>query len=509
MTFQSILFERSEDRNERNDPPAFFADLNLDPIVNAVTTGRDEYDLKPFFYCALHRREAVEYRQEIMRDLENTLLFELVKSFAQKMRDMTQYLSQAQKLFHKYQKEAWFLDAVEIYCDAINSFAKDLAAADLKSRGMTAWRGYLTTYVGAPRFQSLLAGTKKLKADLSEITYCVLIRGGGIRVRKYASEADYGAEVEETFAKFRQGVAGKNATKFSDPPAMNNVEERILDFVARLYPDLFRNLDEYCAKNWDYPDDTIVAFDCEIQFYLAWLEYTARFKNTGLKFCYPQISCTLKQVYDYKGFDLALADKLMNENGTVVCNDFHLEGRERVIVVTGPNQGGKTTFARMFGQLHYLASLGCTVPGREAQLFLCDNLFTHFEREETIADLRGKLQDDLIRIHDALNQATSSSIIIMNEILTSTTLQDAVFLSRKIMEKVVAMDALCVWVTFIEEMASFSQQTVSMVSGVVPENPALRTYKITRKPADGLAYAMAIVEKYRLTYDCIKERVKT
>ncbi|MFQ5682953.1 MAG: DNA mismatch repair protein MutS [Candidatus Binatia bacterium] len=509
MTFHSILFDKDGIQKETVEKPAFFTDLNLDQVIDAITARKQEYNLKPFFYTPLHDVQTIHYRHEVMRDMEDETLMAQIKAFADKMAIVRRYLRLAEKSDFIYHKNGWFLEAALVSCNAVTDLARDLNLANLKSRGFLAFREDMTRYVHSSAFQSLLAEAQAVKAGLSSVKYCVIIQSGKFSVRKYEGETDYSVEVEKTFEKFKQGAVKDYRLNLGKRSGMNHIEAKILEFVARLYPEQFAALDRFCADHSQFVDETIRAFDREIQFYIAYLEFVAAIKRKGLTFCYPQVSATSREVYAYEAFDLALVGTLLSTNKPVVCNDFSLLGPERIIVVSGPNQGGKTTFARMFGQLPYMASLGCPAPGREARLSLFDQIFTHFEKEEDIRNLRGKLQDDVVRIHEILAHATPDSIFILNEIFASTTLKDAVFLSEEIMARVRKLDLLCVWVTFIEELSSLSEKTVSMVSTVVPENPAVRTFKIVRKPADGLAYALSIAEKHRLTYEQIKERIKS
>ncbi len=511
MKFHSILFKSAQDRPAGEDlaQPDFFVDLNLDQIVAGITVGKGEYNLSPFFRWPLRDVDSVLYRHEVMRDLEDVVLFDNIKAFATALHSMRETLKELEKRHYKHQKEALFLHAVDAYCDAIASLTRDLGAANLHSRGLVSFREYLTDYAASDSFTSLLSETTKLKSDFSSVKYTLDIKGSSITVRKYHSEIDYAADVEDTFRRFQQGAVKDYNAKFNEFPQMNHVEAAVMDRVAKLYSELFGSLSDYCEQRAGYCDPTIKSFDREIQFYISYLDYLAPLRRKELNFCYPALSSTSKELYADEVFDLALAKVLLAKETTVVCNEFHLKGAERIFIVSGPNNGGKTTFARMFGQLHYLASLGCIVPGRNVKLFLFDQLLTHFEREEDISNLRGKLQDDLVRIHDILNRATSRSIIVMNEIFSSATLKDAIYLGTKVIERIVQRDALCVCVTFIDELTLLSNKIVSAVSTIVPESPAVRTYKIVRKPADGLAYAMSIAEKYRLTRRQILERIKS
>jgi DNA mismatch repair protein MutS len=507
VSFHSILWMEKEIQSETMSQPDFFPDLNLDQVVEAIIASKQEYNLSTVFWTPLRNAETIRYRQEVMRDLEDEVLMAHIKKFAEKIRTVRCYLSLVEKLDFDYHRKGWLLEAALVYSEAITELAHDLEQASLRSRGLLAFREWMNCYIQSQTFRSFVTEAQQVKQALSELKYSIIIESGKFKVKRYEGEIDYSIEVEKTFEKLRQRDVESYLWKFPEGTGMSHIEAKILEFVARLYPEAFAALNHFCANHAYFINELIQSFDREVHFYISYLDFIAELKRRGLPFCYPEVSSMDKEIFVRDGFDIALAHALRHSETSLILNDFSLKGPERLIVVTGPNQGGKTTFARMFGQLHYFSSLGCPVPAREARLFLFDKIFTHFEKKEDISNLRGKLEDDLVRIHNMVSHATPNSLFILNEIFTSATLEDAVLLSREIMDRLMSLDIMGVWVTFLDELATLSEKTVSMVATVDPHDPTIRTFKIVRKPPDGLAYTLSLTKKYQLTYEQIKKRV--
>lgn len=509
--FQSILFPPGSEalRDERIDEPACFVDLNLDQVVAAIVAGSDEEVLRPLFHSPYRNEEIVRHRQAVFSDLERPEALRIFPPFCEAMRAVRVNLGYADKITSTCHKHTVFLRAAAIYCDGVAALLRDLQSCALQSAGLEHLQAYLVDYLSCAAFRQLAGETADLRESLSGINYGMLFRGDKVTVRKYADEPDYTVTILDRFAKFRE-------TDFTPPApprpkddfSLNHIEEGVLAFVGRLFPEQFHRLADYVARHAGFIDGILARFDREIGFFVAYLAFIKPLKHAGLPFCHPDVSLSSKETEVAGSFDLALAAKLVPEKHAVVCNGFHLANPERLIIVSGPNQGGKTTFARMFGQLHFLAGLGCPVPGKSARLFLPDRIFTHFEREEDITNLRGKLEDELVRLHQSCEAMTADSVVVLNEIFSSTSLDDQVFLSTEVLRRILAADVIGVCVTFLDSLSKLSDETVSMVSTVDPDDPARRTFEIVRRPADGLAYALSLARKHGVTYEQLRTRIR-
>lgn len=485
-----------------------FSDLNLDQVLDRLVAGRESYDLRPLFRAPAGSAEEVRYRQQVVQDLGDEVLVGRVTSFANGMRSIREHLATARKLRHPYQRADWVMEAAATYCTVVREFAEDLSASDVRAPGWLGLRDYLAGYIRSAGFEALDADVQDVRNRLAHVSYCVRIRGGYVSVSRYEQQPDYSAEVLATFAKFRQGDVAARTFRISRFLEMNDVETRILDRVAQLHPDAFSALAAFVDNHREFVDATVATFDREVQFYLGYLKLIAPLQVAGLPFCQAEVHPSTGEVQVRDTFDLALALKLVEDKRPVVGNDVDLSGAERIVVVSGPNQGGKTTLARTVGQLHHLAALGLPIPGRTARLPLVDRIFTQFERGEDMTDLTGKLADDLTRVRAVLEQATEHSLVVVNELFTSTTLEDARFLGRQVLEALIELQCVAVYVTFVDELSEIGPEVVSMVSQVDPEDPARRTFEVVRRRADGLAYADVLAARYGLTPDGIAARVR-
>lgn len=515
--YYSCLFPTRESETGRyvQQMPEYFRDLNLDQIASCAMAEYEKFDIAKHYYTILRDEKTISYRQEAMREMENEQvlqaardLCEIVVAVSRLLPKLENSLKGQGPMENNAMTKGSFLNAAVKYIVAVQTFAEKAKELDMRSGALHGFAGYLEEMFQKPEWQAFLQHVVRVRGAFDEANYCLLIKNSTIRLRKYEGQEDEGEYVRRLFEKFAQGQTQEYRHKINENAIAYHVESALLELLVKMYPDEFKDLAELCKQHAHFLDATVERFAMEMQFYFSYIDYIAPIRRRGMLFCYPAFVGRGERVEAAESFDLALAHNRLSELNMPVTNGFYLEEPERVIVVSGPNQGGKTTFARSIGQMMHLSRIGLCVPGATAALRPVTAIFTHFEKEENVENGAGKLMDDLVRIKPMLEQADENSFFVINEIFASTTLDDATRISKKVMDKLLRIGAMAVWVTFIDEMASYGPETVSMMSTVRSDATETRTFHIERKAADGLAYAMYIAKKHALSYEQLRGRLE-
>jgi DNA mismatch repair ATPase MutS len=148
-------------------------------------------------------------------------------------------------------------------------------------------------------------------------------------------------------------------------------------------------------------------------------------------------------------------------NQRVVGNDVQGDAKE-LILITGANRGGKSTFLRSLGLAQLMMQAGMFVPAEAFSSSICDGLFTHYRREEDISMNRGKLDEELSRMSDIVDHLTSRAMILFNESFAATNEREGSQIARQIVSALLEKHVRIAFVTHLSEFAaSFHQRDMA------------------------------------------------
>jgi DNA mismatch repair ATPase MutS len=204
------------------------------------------------------------------------------------------------------------------------------------------------------------------------------------------------------------------------------------------------------AQSSDHVLGFFTALRIELAFYVAFLNLSDLLARKGEPTCFPLPLERGKRGLSFEGlYDAALTLKLQQR---VVPNDLNAEGKD-LVVITGANRGGKSTFLRSVGLALLMMQCGAFVPAKSFSSDLCAGLFTHFKREEDITMKSGKLDEELKRMSDVVDHLTPDCAVLFNESFAATNEREGSEISRQIVRALLERRVRVFFVTHQYEFA--------------------------------------------------------
>lgn len=214
-------------------------------------------------------------------------------------------------------------------------------------------------------------------------------------------------------------------------PRLKELEDTILgaeDRLAALEYELFSSLRERISDDVKRIQRTAKAV-AKLDVYTA-LAYVAD-KNNFVK---PRIN--EKGIIDIKNGRHPVVE-LMIANDMFVANDTYLDnGSNRISIITGPNMAGKSTYMRQTALIVLMAQIGSFVPAESANIGICDRIFTRVGASDDLASGQSTFMVEMTEVANILRNATSDSLLILDEIGRGTSTFDGLSIAWAVVEHI-------------------------------------------------------------------------
>ncbi len=427
--------------------PSLVQDLELDTLLRAMAAG-DEFVgevAQQAILCALHNdRDTILYRQAVLGDcLRNPAvvgsLYDLMTAIGEEVR--RQWWSTSSE-----HPSSMLYGSVDLMETSLKILRKLRTIAEENIAGFQ-----------SEGFQSLFA---MVRTELSE-EYLNEIKSHlqELKFRKGALlSAELGTNNEGTSYMLRKAhhkepnwldrLLGKGPFSYTfrlDP--RDEAGGRILsDMRSRGIARVARAL----AQSADHVLSFFKALRTELAFYVGCLNLHGQLSSIGMTTCLPvprpigQRGCRFERLYDVS---LALTIRQ-----AVAANSVNADGKD-LIIITGANQGGKSTFLRSIGLAQLMMQCGMFVGAESFSAELSPALFTHYKREEDASMKSGKFDEELARMSDIVEHLVPNSLLLFNESFAATNDREGSEIATQIVRALVEKEMTVFFVTHLYEFA--------------------------------------------------------
>jgi hypothetical protein len=217
----------------------------------------------------------------------------------------------------------------------------------------------------------------------------------------------------------------------------------------------------------------------ELAFYVGCLNLHERLSGKGEPVCFPEPSAAGERRLSFEGlYEVCLA---LNVSQRVVGNDANADWKD-LVIVTGPNTGGKSTFLRSVGLAQLMMQSGMFAPAVVYRASLCDGLSTHYKREEDTGMESGKFDEELNRMSEIVDHITPHAMILFNESFAATNEREGSEIARQIMSALLEKGIRVFCVTHMYELShGFYEQrmTNALFLRAARQADGVRTFKLS------------------------------
>lgn len=426
---------------------ALTQDLELTTLFDALALG-DKFLFevaKKAVLSGLTDPDAIRYRQNIVKDcLKNSSVVRdiyaiAVDSIESRKKRWYGFFSQ----YHPMSTLHSSVDLLQMYVGVLKKLRNiaDEHAGKFESEGFAAFFAMLDRELGDEFFVSVQNHLRALKLRDGVLLSADLGKGNkGVNYILRKPEDKKQSWMKRIFAAKPPAYVFYIADRDEGGAnALSDLKDRGVNLVAHTL-----------AQSADHILSFFTMLQTELAFYIGCLNLHGQLVQMGEPISFPLPVASGERRHSFHGlYDVCLALTMKQE---IVGNDVTADNKE-LVIVTGANQGGKSTFLRSIGLAQLMMQCGMFVPAEAFSANVCEALFTHYKREEDATMKSGKLDEELGRMSEIADRITSNSMVLFNESFAATNEREGSEIARQIIRALLEKGIKVFFVTHLYEFA--------------------------------------------------------